>query len=74
MKIIIGENKNNLIKIYDTHLSTIYGLTYLFTYNTITKKCEDLNKISSNKNIIKKNLNIIKNLADIGYNDYLTID
>lgn len=76
MKIIIGQNIDGNVKIWDDKFSTIYGLTYLFSYNTITKRCKDFNKIQDKekKGILKSRLNSIKSLADIGYNDFLTID
>jgi hypothetical protein len=75
MKIIIGHEEKGEIKIYDTEFSTIHGLTFLFSYNLNTKRVKGFNQISSfKKNVLKKHLNEIKNLANIGYNDYLTID
>lgn len=76
MRIIIGENKNNIVSIYEEIVHPIFPLRYLFSYNIKTKRCKDFNKIASErtKRILKPELNTIKNLADIGYWDYLTID
>jgi hypothetical protein len=76
MRIIIGANQNGNIKIWEDYLGSIYGLTYLFSYNIVTHRCKDFNKIQSEekKRILRSKLNSIKSLAAEGYNDYLTID